>query len=269
MTRIDWSGRVVVVTGGGSGIGAGIVEEFRAAGAEVIAADISEDAAAAVAAATGAVPERVDVADAASVAALAASVLGRFGRIDVAVNNAGVGPAVPLADMTLDDWRWLLGIDLFGVIHGLNAFLPHLEANPDGGRFVITSSMSGYAPMSPLGAYAVAKAGVSALAEVLAEELAASGSKVGVTVLAPGPVQTRIGEPQRNRPAAGRGSFLSFAPDAPPEAFLHPREVGRILREAIEAGRQLVPTHPQLWPRVAQRHARIAEAFGESVGGSG
>ncbi|WP_417563024.1 SDR family oxidoreductase [Microbacterium sp.] len=264
MNATDWSERVVVVTGGGSGIGAGIVEEFCGVGAKVVVADISMDAAAETAARTGTVPIQVDVANSASVTALAAEVVSRMGRVDVVVNNAGVGPAARLADMTLDDWRWLIGVDLFGVIHGLVAFLPHLEANPTGGRFVVTSSMSGYAPMSPLGGYAVAKAGISALAEVLADELAVSGSKVGVTVLAPGPVVSRISDSQRSRGIAGASGFIGFAPDAPDEAFLQPRDVGRLLREAIERDQELVPTHPQLWPRIAERYRRIADAFGAS-----
>src|SRR5690606_35074019 len=105
------------------------------------------------------------------------------------------------------DWEWILGVNLWGVIHGVNAFLPVLEANPDGGHIEITGSNAGFVPQPTIGSYSVTKFGVLALAEVLADELAEAGSKVKVTYLAPGMVRTNIGSSARNRPAGLEGAL--------------------------------------------------------------
>ena len=198
----DLGGKVAVVTGGASGIGKGIATQLVAEGARVIIADIQRDAMAATAAEIGAaLAVHVDVSDPASVDALARQAIETFGAVHVVCNNAGIGPLAPVADLTLDDWRWMIGVNLWGVIHGVHTFLPILKQNRDGGHIVNTASMAGLVAGPRLGAYAAAKYGVVGLTEVLAAELAADNSRVGVSVLCPGTVHTNIGHSSRNRPA--------------------------------------------------------------------
>ena len=115
----------------------------------------------------------------------------RFGTVNVIVNNAGVGPFGRLKDLTENDWRWIIDVNLWGVIHGVGVFLPILQSAPGGGHVVNTASMAGLRPGPNLGAYTVTKYGVVALTETLAIELEQDGSQVGATVLCPGPVHTK------------------------------------------------------------------------------
>lgn len=128
----DWLGRVAVVTGGASGIGLGIAEAFRGIGATVVVADRDRAALERVRG-DGYSAIETDVTDAASVADLADRVIADHGRVDLVVNNAGVGPKGPVGDLTLEDWRWVLDVNLMGVVHGVHHFLPHLRSNPHGG----------------------------------------------------------------------------------------------------------------------------------------
>ena len=259
----ELAGRVAVVTGGASGIGLGIAQAFHDAGARIVIADLSLEQAEAAAESLDGLAVQTDVSDASSMQALAEATLAHYGEVDVLVNNAGVGPQAKLADMTLADWHWLLNVNLWGVIHGLDTFLPLISARPEGGHIVNVSSMSAFSPLSPLGGYAVTKAGVTALTEVLALELEQSGSAVHATVVAPGPVRTQIGQSLRNRPAQDVGSLREFNISPPDELWKEPREVGEIVLDAVRANALYAITHPQLWPRVAARNAGIAAAFGQ------
>jgi NAD(P)-dependent dehydrogenase (short-subunit alcohol dehydrogenase family) len=261
----DLSGKIAVVTGGASGIGKGIATRLVAEGAQVVIADIQADALAATAAELGVVGLPVDVSSAASVDSLAAEVVDRFGTVHVICNNAGIGPLAPIKDLTLDDWQWMIGVNLWGVIHGVTTFLPILSANRDGGHIVNTASMAGLVANARLGAYATAKFGVVALTEVLAEELAADGSRVGVSVLCPGTVHTNIGTSSRNRPAdLGDAGFKDVdieLEDNPRYRWIYPDEAGAVVVRAIKRGDLYALTHPDWYPLVALRHETIAEAF--------
>ncbi|MEX0428943.1 SDR family NAD(P)-dependent oxidoreductase [Nocardioides sp. DS6] len=266
----DFEGRVVVVTGGASGIGRGMVERFGARGAQVVIADLDGPALERAAAETGSTPVATDVADAASVAALADRVLADHGRVDIVCNNAGVGPRADVSRLTLGDWEWVLRVNLFGVIHGVHAFLPHLRANPRGGWIVNTASMSrfvfppGYAP------YVTSKAGVEALSLVLAKELAADGADIGVTVLHPGAVHTDIKHSLRSRPAAlGQDSGLvdfDLAQQLPASTrWSTPAETGELVVRAVERGELYALTHPEQLPQVRATHAAVEEAFEQAA----
>jgi NAD(P)-dependent dehydrogenase (short-subunit alcohol dehydrogenase family) len=257
---------VAVVTGGAAGIGRGIAEQLIEEGATVVIADIERQVLDATAAAIGATGISVDVSDPASVRALAAAVIAGFGRVDIVVNNAGVGPQGRISDLTLSDWRWLLAVNLGGVINGIDAFLPHLRANPRGGHIVNTASMSAFSPLPGLGAYAASKAAVCALSEALAAELGEDGLAIGVTILAPGSVRTDIARSLRNRPAelAGGLTDVDFAADparAKASVWLEPRDVGRITTRAIRGNDLYAITHPGLWGRVEARHQALRAAF--------
>jgi len=182
MTGLD--GAVAVVTGAGSGIGRGIAGALHARGAHVVVADLDEAAATVAAAQVDGLAVATDVTDPDAVRTMVDRALDRHGRIDVLVNNAGIGPQAPIADMTPDDWRFLLDVNLWGVLHGVSAVLPLLLAQGSG-HIVNVASMSALAPMPPLGGYAVTKAGVAALTEVLEVELAGTG--VHTSLVLPGP----------------------------------------------------------------------------------
>ena len=201
-------GRCAVVTGAASGIGRAVVQVLLERGARVVAADVDEEALAALprelgvdAATLEAVP--TDVTDAASVDALRDAAVARFGRVDLVVLNAGVAPAAPLLDTSLDAWRWVLDVNLFGVVHGLRSFVPDLVAQ-GAGQVVVTASLAGLTPFPNLSAYSASKHAVVGLAEAARIELAGTG--VDVTILCPGGVRTGIFRSERNRPEALGGA---------------------------------------------------------------
>lgn len=263
MTEI--AGKVAVVTGGASGIGRGIAEELIARGARVVIADINEERLLPVAEQIGALGVRTDVTDPESVQALADATLERFGRVDIVVNNAGVGPTAPIRDLTLADWRWMIDVNLWGVINGVHVFLPLLSANPEGGHIVNTASMAVFNPLPGLGPYTAAKMGVQGLSEVLAMELEAEGSKVKVSILPPGPVRTNIKESLNYRPAGESGGLKADDLEAKPEAqqlrWVTPPTAGAIVARAIENDDLYALTHPDWWERVAGRVDAIKAEF--------
>ncbi len=198
------NGSVAVVTGAASGIGAALGRAFAAAGCSVVLADVDAVALDAVAATMeGEVLTVVtDVSVATDVEHLAEAAFNRFGAVHVLCNNAGVSTFNPVVAQSLDDWRWVLGVNLWGVIHGVQAFLPRMSAQGQPAHIVNTSSLAGLTSGLPsLGPYNVSKVGVVALSETLRMELAMAGSPVGVSVLCPGSTPTRILESERNRPA--------------------------------------------------------------------
>lgn len=263
MTEI--AGKVAVVTGGASGIGRGIAEQLIARGAQVVIADINEDRLLPVAEEIGAVGVHTDVTDAESVQALADATLERFGRVDIVVNNAGVGPTAPIKDLTLADWRWMIDVNLWGVINGIHVFLPLLRENPDGGHIVNTASMAVFNPLPGLGPYTAAKMGVQGLSEVLAMELDAEGSQVKVTIMPPGPVRTNIKESLNYRPAGESGGLKSDDLEAKPEAknlrWVTSPTAGEIVARAIENDDLYALTHPDWWGRVSGRIEAIKAEF--------
>ncbi|OJX64465.1 MAG: hypothetical protein BGO95_08270 [Micrococcales bacterium 73-13] len=258
------SGKVAVVTGGASGIGRGIAEALVEKGATVVIADIEQGALDATAAEIGATPALVDVSKAASVEALRDLVLERFGRVDIVCLNAGIGPLSRVADLTLADWDWILGVNLWGVIHGITTFLPILRANPDGGHIEVTGSIASFASNVGLGSYAATKMAVRGIVDALALELAEEDSKVHVTLLAPGTVSTNIGTSSRNRPAglAGGLSDVDISQGVASDMrFIRPITAGRITVRSIENDDLYCQTHPDWWPIVAASAERVRASF--------
>jgi NAD(P)-dependent dehydrogenase (short-subunit alcohol dehydrogenase family) len=204
--------------------------------------------------------------------ALATEVVERFGTAHVVVLNAGIGPMGRIADLTLDDWKWMVGVNLWGVIHGVHSFLPIVKGNEEGGHFVVTSSMAGLVGMPNLGSYTLTKYGVLGLTEVLAAELAEEGSNVGATVLCPGTIHTNIGTSSRNRPKDQEGNLSDVDisqegadVDMSGVRWMIPIEVGAIVVDAIKRGDLYALTHPDWWDMVEPRFQNIAGAFGKTL----
>lgn len=257
-------GSVAVVTGGASGIGRGIAEQLVAEGARVVIADVEVEALQQAATDLGVTGFQVDVSDPESVATLARNVVDELGRVDIVVNNAGVGPQAPIADLTLEDWRFVLDVNLYGVIHGVHTFLPLLEKNEDGGHIVNTGSMASFDPQPGLGAYAVTKFGVAALTEVLRKELKANGSKVSATYLAPGTVRTNIKDSLRNRGDVASSRLFDVDISQGPAGDLRwqdPIDCGRVVTRAIRNDDPYALTHPEWWSMVEERNALVERAF--------
>jgi NAD(P)-dependent dehydrogenase (short-subunit alcohol dehydrogenase family) len=268
----DLEGKVAVVTGGASGIGKGIAEALKNEGVELVIADIEDGALQATAEELGATGIQTDVSSADSVGALATEVVERFGTAHVVVLNAGIGPMGRIADLTLDDWKWMVGVNLWGVIHGIHAFLPILKGNEEGGHIVNTSSMAGLVGMPGLGSYTLTKYGVLGLTEVLAKELEEDGSKVGATVLCPGTIHTNIGTSSRNRPGDDAGGLHDVdisqegsEVDMSGVRWMIPIEVGTIVVDCIKSGELYALTHPDWWDMVEPRFVAIASAFGKTL----
>jgi NAD(P)-dependent dehydrogenase (short-subunit alcohol dehydrogenase family) len=196
-----FDGRVAVVTGGAGGIGRALGERFGAAGMQVVLADVfaeplTEAVDAVRARGAEAIGVVTDVTDFASVDALADAAYDAFGAVHVLCNNAGVGAGAEgkIWDHTLNDWGWGLAVNLWGVIHGIKAFVPRMLDGGDEGHVVNTSSGNGgIAPLTSTAIYATTKAGVTTITEVLYGQLRSVGARIGASVLFPGPKVLRTG----------------------------------------------------------------------------
>ena len=198
----DLAGRTAVITGAASGMGRAFAERFADAGMNIVLADVEvprlEEATAGVTArGVEAIAVPTDVSDADAVDRLRDAALARFGKVNVVCNNAGVAGSLTGVGVDLNDWRWVLGVNLWGVVHGHRSFLPHLLEHGDG-HIVNTASMAGHFPGH--GPYAASKWAVVSMSEGLFQQLRAQGSTVGVSCLCPGWVATDIGRSDRNRP---------------------------------------------------------------------
>jgi NAD(P)-dependent dehydrogenase (short-subunit alcohol dehydrogenase family) len=264
----DLTGKTAVITGAGSGIGRGIAVVLAREGAKVVVSDVEEAAATAVAeeiASEGgtAVAERTDVADLASVRRLAERSRAEFGGVDILCNNAGVSHRRRGVDATHEDWVWMIGVNLWGVIHGMEAFLPAMLESGREGHIVNTSSMNGIVPSALSAMYSTSKYGVVGLTETFRNEL--EGTKVGISALCPAAVRTRITESDRNRPAA-LVPLIPPPPHTPSSSFelspaLEPEIVGAMVRDGIRANRLYIFTDTMIRPLVERHHERMLADF--------
>jgi NAD(P)-dependent dehydrogenase (short-subunit alcohol dehydrogenase family) len=252
----ELKGRVAVVTGGASGIGFGLASAFAAEGMKVVIGDIEvpalDDAVAKLeASGAEAIGVRTDVSDDASVAALAQAAVDRFGAIHVACNNAGVGGGGLSWEAPLSTWEWVLGVNLWGVIHGIRAFVPILMQQ-DEGHIVNTASIAGLAAGPFMGPYNASKHAVVALSETLYHEMAMTAPQVKVSVLCPGWVKTRIADSARNRPdgdvddPAGNNARLLL--QSVLERGMPPEQLAAIVLDAIRGERFWILPHDDAEP---------------------
>jgi NAD(P)-dependent dehydrogenase (short-subunit alcohol dehydrogenase family) len=193
-----------------------------------------------------------DVSDAASVDALAAAAFDRFGPVHVLCNNAGVSTFGRSWKFRTEDWAWVLGVNLWGVIHGVRAFVPRMVEQGEG-HVVNTSSMAGLTTQSGLAPYSASKHAVAAFSEALDLELREAGAGVGVSLLCPGFVRTRIGESERNRPDGRARSGIGTTVTGLLDAGLDPADAAGIVVDAIREDRFWVFTHPEMLEAVEVR----------------
>lgn len=280
MKRIE--GRTAVVTGAASGIGKALALGLAAEGANVVLADIEAEPLAAAeaeiaASGVGALGVVADVTDAESMHALADRSIDHFGAVHILCNNAGVGGGGLIKNLQLVDWKWVIDVSLWGVIHGLDAFLPHLiEAEES--HVMSTASVAGLMANPGLGPYNAAKYGVVAIMETLHLEMQRDpDAHVGVSVLCPGIVRTNIATAQRNRPEQlrrrRRDDGQTMTPEARAEARrrneriaaalaedgMDPAEVAAKVIRAMYDRRFWVLSHPELLAEVNHRNRQLAD----------
>ncbi|MBW2386756.1 MAG: SDR family NAD(P)-dependent oxidoreductase [Deltaproteobacteria bacterium] len=241
------AGKVAVVTGAGSGIGAGTARACAAAGMKVVIADLRLPEAERVrdelvAAGADAIAVATDVAELDSVVALADRVEESFGAVHLVCNNAGVWLGALMQEADIKDWRWLINVNLYGVIHGIEVFLPRLLSRGEG-HIVNTASLGGFLASPPRGLYCTTKFAVVGLSEALLLELAGTG--VGVSLLCPGLVDTHIMESEQVRPEALRTGRAPAAAEEDEEAGMDPDEVGRRVVDAVREDEFYIITHDE------------------------
>jgi NAD(P)-dependent dehydrogenase (short-subunit alcohol dehydrogenase family) len=267
--------KVAVITGAASGIGKGLAERFAAESMKVVLADVEAEALAELEAdlkSKGAdvLTVKTDVSNAAEVENLAVQTLDTFGAVHILCNNAGVVCSRPIWEHTLADWEWVLGVNLWGVIHGIRAFVPRMLAQDDACHIVNTASILGLVGGSGEGIYKVSKHGVVVLSETLADELKQKGANIQVHVLCPGWVRTGILESSRNRPDALQNPKIETPPRqetiggsqnarAEMEAGMSPAEVAEHVYNAIQTGTFYIHTHPEHKAWIRERMERILE----------
>jgi NAD(P)-dependent dehydrogenase (short-subunit alcohol dehydrogenase family) len=260
-----FEGKVAVVTGGGSGIGRALALGLAREKARVVVADVDESDAEETMRQVSALggeglAVRTDVSDRSQVAALADRVFDRYGATHVLCNNAGVVVHGGLEAATWEDWQWLVGVNLWGVVHGLMAFLPRMIASAEGGHVVNTASMAGLIASQGLGVYNTTKYAVVGLSETLAKDLRPHG--IGVTVVCPMGVATRIRQAARNRPASLRNAP---SPKEDGEMTLIGRtldadDVAAQTLAAVRAGALYVITHDEALEPLRRRFQRLEDA---------
>ena len=265
----DVDGRVAFVTGGCSGIGLGIALAFARAGMHVVATSrrrphLDESAALFAAAGLDVHVLPLDVTDADAVERAAAATEERYGRVHVLVNNAGIGIIGPVSQARQDDWDWIIDVNIKGVAHGLQAFLPRIRAHGEGGHVVNTASMGGLLPVSA-GLYCLTKAGIIALSETLHIELAPEN--IGVSAYIPGPVHSNLGASSAARPE--RYADSGYPPPARPDPSRRPlrlpymsyEEAGERVLQGVRRNDLFILTHPEFRDGVRERAEALLNAF--------
>ena len=245
-----FEGKVAVVTGGASGLGLAMALRFAEAGMNIVIGDIEAEPLAMAEAAIAAkgvkvLPQRSDVAKAEDVEALAESAYRRFGAVNVLCNNAGVGGSTGnMWELSVEDWRWVIDVDLWSVVHGVRSFVPRMIASGQEAHVVNTASVAGLVSGAVGGPYTVAKFGVVALSEQLYHELGRAGHNIGVSVLCPGFVNTNIYDSGRNRQPEYGQPDVELSPEAEQrramlqsmrDTMLQPAEIGELVFEAVRA----------------------------------
>lgn len=263
---MDVSGKVAFVTGGAAGIGLGIARAFAVRGAKLMLADINAaqlEKAAAELSASGVEVSTVvcDVADEQAVRDAAAATVERFGKVHIVVNNAGVGAGGRAGESAIEDWRWIVDINVMGVVHGIEVFTPLIKSNGEGGYFVNTASMAGHVASPAMASYHATKFAVVGYSEALKDDLARDN--IGISVLCPAWVRTQIYNSRLNSPtvkatngAEEDSAAFSIMKDVVDNGIA-PELVGEWTADCVEAGRFYIFTHPSMLAHIDARHDQI------------
>lgn len=257
----DLHGKTAVITGGGSGIGLAMCRVFADEGMNVVIVDNLEDRAKAAAEElstknVGALPLKCDVADAAAVEAMADAVYRQFGAAHLLCNNAGVVQFGPVCDAPLDDWDWLFKVNLWGVVNCIRTFVPRMRAQGGEAHIVNTSSLSGTFAVPGLGVYTASKYAVMGISETMRMEL--KRDNIGVSVLCPGPVRSRIGETARR---SGDMDRMGAIEGLPRLGWREPADAARVVIDGIKANRAYIYTHAKGAAGTEQRFKAMLEDF--------
>ena len=263
-----FGGKVAVITGGASGIGFSMAETFAAEGMKLVLGDVEEGALDRAVQALSdkgheAIGVRCDVSKFDQVEALAQAALDRFGGIHILVNNAGVSITGPIFEMSLDDWRWVYDVNVWGIIHGIKAFVPLMMKQGEQGHVVNVASLAAFHGTGDHAPYCSSKAAALSITESLWSELAAFDTEIGVSVVCPGMVDTAINKSWRNRPSADRPWSERESKDEAfvkgSEAFqaagVSPKEIADLTLDAIREGRFYV-FNGDRWPFYLQRFVK-------------
>jgi NAD(P)-dependent dehydrogenase (short-subunit alcohol dehydrogenase family) len=269
----DFRGKVAVITGGASGLGRAMAERFAREGMKLALADVEPAALARAAAemrAAGAevIGVRTDVSKAAEVEALAQRALQAYGAVHLVANNAGVAEGGSIWDNTVADWEWVLGVNVWGVIHGVRVFTPIMLEQGSEAHIVNTASVAGLISPPGMGIYCVSKHAVVALTECLHHDLAQKTDKVKCSVLCPAYVPTGIADSGRNRPAelkqsrektAAELAFDAGLKKAVQSGKLSAADVAQSVYEAVRDERFYILTHPKIKPAIQWRMEDILQ----------
>ncbi len=257
------NGQVAFITGGASGIGLGVAKCLAREGMSIALADIEEQAltkaADSIMAAGGDVaPFVVDVADRAAMAATRDAILDRFGKVNLIFNNAGVNAAAPIDQLTYEDWDWVLGVNLNGVINGVMTFVTDLKAQAPAAHIINTASVGGLVGMPTLATYNTAKFGVVGLSEALRADLNEAG--VGVSVLCPGLVKTNLSTSERNRPG-NEDKAIDQPENDPLSQGMSPDQLAEAVLAGVRNRDFFLCTHPEFRDVIKQRNDAVNAAF--------
>jgi NAD(P)-dependent dehydrogenase (short-subunit alcohol dehydrogenase family) len=263
----DVAGKVAFITGGGSGVGLGMARAFREAGMKVAIADAREDHLEQATAELGddVHPVHLDVTDRAAFARAADDAERALGPVQVLCNNAGINLFNDIAEATYQDWDWVLGVNLGGVVNGVVTFVPRIKERGEGGHVVNTASMGAFVAGPGAGLYTTAKFGVHGLSDSLRYSLRPHG--IGVSMVCPGLVKSKIYESDVNRPAElstdttpADAEFMRILPTVH-EAGMEPDEIGEKVLRAIERNDFYVFTHPDHKEELRELFDEILAAF--------
>jgi NAD(P)-dependent dehydrogenase (short-subunit alcohol dehydrogenase family) len=270
----EFKDKVALVTGGASGIGFALADRFASVGMKIVIADVEE---AALSSAEQALKKkgapvlavRTDVSKAADLTKLADEAYSRFGAVNVLCNNAGVGMGGLSWEQSVEDWEWVLGVNLWGVIHGIRTFVPRMLAEGGEGHIINTASVAGLISSPYMSVYQATKHAVVTITESLKMELELAGGKISASVLCPGFVATRISDSERNRPEAtakpptpgqmAQQEMIREMARQQVAAGLKAADIAEMVLEAVRDDRFYIVTHPRFKKLIRLRMENILE----------